>query len=228
MKAFLLAAGKGNRLKPLTDTIPKCCVPIKGIPMLGIWFKLCKTHGISDVLINLHHLHHKVEDYINNNSFGINITPFYEETLLGSAGTVFANREFVKGEKCFFIIYGDNLTNVNLSKMAEFHVKKGGGFTMGLFRTNTPWACGIAEVDSSDIITSFTEKSVNPSSNLANAGIYVAGEELFNHIPEEEFMDFGFDVLPKLIGKMHGYVINEYFIDIGTIDNYKKANQEWE
>lgn len=228
MKAFLLVAGKGTRLRPLTDTIPKCLVPVKRTPLLGIWLNLCRIYGITDVLINLHHLPDEVENYINSNSFGINITTFYEENLLGSAGTVLANKGFVKDERYFFIIYGDNLTNINLRKMLEFHVKHGGIFTMGLFKTELPQVCGIAEINEGNIITSFVEKPANPSSNLANSGIYVATEELFEYIPKKEYADFGLDVLPRLTGKMYGYIINEYLLDIGIPENYKWANEEWE
>lgn len=227
MKAFLLAAGKGTRLRPLTDVIPKCLVPINGKPLLAIWFKIFKTYGITDVLINLHHLSHVVEDYINANSFDINIEKFYEVSLLGSAGTILANRDFVKGARFFFIVYGDNLTKINLKEMAEFHMEHGGIFTMGLFKTEHPGVCGIAKIDKSGIITSFIEKPKNPISNLANAGIYIAGQELFDFIPQKEFVDFGYDVLPRLVGKMHGYVIDDYFLDIGNINNYKRVNDEW-
>ncbi len=227
MKAFLLAAGRGTRLRPFTDAVPKCLVPIKGVPMLGIWLDLCRNYGITDVLVNLHHLPDMVEDYIEGNSSGLNITIFHEEKLLGNAGTVSANRGFVRGERSFFILYADNLTNINLGKMMEFHLRHEGIFTMGLFETQWPEACGIAGINGDNVVTSFVEKPVAPVSNLANAGIYVANEELFDYIPQKESIDFGFDVLPGLVGKMHGYVIKEYLLDIGKPEDYKRANEEW-
>ena len=227
MKAFLLAAGKGTRLRPLTYEVPKCLVPIKGIPLLGIWFDLCRVHGISEVLVNLHHLHRQVNEFIENNTVRLNITTFYEERLLGSAGTVLANRNFVSKEKSFFVIYTDNLTNMNLSNMLEFHSQHNGVLTVGLFRTSLPEECGIAEIDRNNVIRSFVEKPINPTSNLANAGIYIAGEKLFDYIPAKEVADFGRDVLPRLAGRMYGYVINEYFTDIGSHRNYELANEEW-
>lgn len=228
MRAFLLAAGKGTRLKPLTDTIPKCLSPIKGAPLLRIWLDLFATHGITDVLINLYHLPHLVEHYINSNALEINVRTFHEKTLLGTAGTVLANRDFVRGQKCFVIAYADNLTDVNLSRMIDFHLEHGGILTMGLFRAESPEQCGIAGIGSGDVITSFTEKPADPASNLANAGIYIAGEEIFDYIPTKKFIDFGFDVLPRLVGKMRGYVIEEFLMDIGNPDSYKLANEQWE
>ena len=228
MKAFLLAAGRGTRLAPLTNNIPKCLVPIKGEPLLGIWLKLCKLYGITDVLVNLHHLSGLVEDYLRKQSFGINVTAFYEKNLLGSAGTILANRDFVKQERSFFIIYVDNLTNINLTKMAAFHIKYNSSFTIGVFKTAQPRACGIVELDKSGIVSSFEEKPDKPKSDLANAGIYISGNEIFSYIPRKQFADFGIDVLPHLVGKMHGYKIKEYYLDIGDPGNYEKANKEWE
>lgn len=228
MRAYLLAAGEGTRLRPLTETMPKCLVPIKGMPLLSIWLDLLKLHGVTDVLINLHYLPHLVEQYIDGNATGINVRIFHEKTLLGTAGTVMANRDFVRGKGCFLIAYADNLTNVNLRRMVNFHEERGGILTTGLFRAKAPRECGIAEIDGDNVITSFTEKPAHPVSNLANAGIYIAGEELFDYIPMNKFIDFGFDVLPRLIGKMYGYVIEEYLIDIGNPDNYKRANEQWE
>lgn len=227
MKAFLLIAGKGTRLKPLTDHMPKCLLSINGMPLLGIWLTLFKKYGVTEILVNLHHLSRMVEDYLKNNNFGVRVTTFYEPSLLGSAGTVLANKDFVKKEEAFFIIYGDNLTNIDLVEMAKFHKDQNTMFTMGLFRTQRPEQAGIAEIDDDNSITSFVEKPSNPISNLANAGIYIANKELFNYIPRKEFVDFGFDVLPGLVGKMSGYIIEEYLTDIGNHDSYCLANQVW-
>jgi mannose-1-phosphate guanylyltransferase len=228
MKAFLLIAGRGTRLRPLTDQVPKCLVPIKGEPLLGIWLRLCRKHGVADVLVNLHHLADEVEAYLDANDFGVKVKRFYEPRLLGSAGTVLANREFVRGGDCFFIIYGDNLTNVDLTEMCRFHRRHGGLFTMGLFRTSRPTECGIVELGADGLVESFEEKPAEPRSTLANGGIYVADERLFEYIPGKEFVDFGFDVLPRIVRKMYGYVIEEYLVDIGSPENHELANRQWD
>ena len=92
MKAFLLAGGHGTRLKPLTDSIPKCLLPICGTPMLQIWFDLCRRYGIDEVLINLHTHGEAVRQFIEKNKNDLEVHLFEEETLLGSAGTLLANR----------------------------------------------------------------------------------------------------------------------------------------
>lgn len=227
MKAFLLAAGRGTRLRPLTDSVPKCLAPIKGRPLLGIWLELLGRHGITDVLINLHYLPRLVEDYLAKADNGVNVTTIHEPELLGSAGTVRANRQFVDDEECFFVLYADNLTNVNLTEMAKSHLERDSILTMGLFRTNKPSQSGIAELDAAGFVQSFIEKPANPRSALANAGIYVCDRQMFNYIPDTHPADFGYDVLPRLVGRMRGFVIDGFLMDIGNIDNYRAANEKW-
>lgn len=230
MKAFLLAAGLGTRLKPLTDITPKCLIPVSGKPLLYWWFQLFERHGVTEVLINTHYLSEQVSDYINyyNKTGKLLIHEFYEPVLLGSGGTVAANKGFVANEEIFLICYADNLTNTNLSAMTEFHLSHNGTVTIGLFRANNPKQCGIIESDANGKIVGFIEKPQNPKSNLANAGIYVARKELFDLIPKKEFIDFGNDILPQLIGQMYGWEIQDYLMDIGTLSNYQKAQVDWD
>lgn len=230
MKAFLLAAGMGSRLKPITDTTPKCLVEIGGHPMLDWWAKLFIEAGVSEVLINTHYLHEKVHEYIreyNATHRELQWVEVYEETLLGSGGTVRDNWTFVEGEKDFLICYADNLTDMDLGKMIRFHQSHPGELTMGLFHTGVPKQCGIAALDEEGRICEFVEKPENPKSNLANAGVYVARASIRELLKEQEILDFGKDVLPQLIGRMYGYPIEAYFIDIGTMENYRKAREDW-
>lgn len=230
MKAFLLAAGLGTRLRPLTNTIPKCLVPIQGRPLLSWWMDLFELHHISEVLINTSYLPLPVRDFIaeyNHRRHSVKLVESYESTLLGSGGTILANEKFVQGEKDFLICYADNLTNANLTDMVNFHRAHHALLTMGLFQTNNPKGCGIAACNEDGVITEFVEKPERPKSNLANAGIYVASHHIFEYIPHQDFVDFGKDVLPRLTGKMYGYPIREYLLDVGTWPNYKRAQEEW-
>jgi len=228
MKAFLLAAGVGSRLRPLTDRIPKCLVPIGGVPLLGIWLELLRRAGATEALVNTHHLPEAVRSYVAAGPVpGIQVTLFHEPTLLGSAGTVWANREFVRGAGEFLVIYADNLTNMNLRGLLDFHRQKNAFFTMGLFATATPTQCGIAECGDDGRIRTFVEKPARPAGRLANAGLYVADERLFDLAPAAPFMDFGFDVLPLLAGRMYGYLIPGYYQDIGTPERLDEARRAW-
>jgi len=260
MKAFLLAAGLGTRLRPLTDKIPKCLVPINGKPLLQIWLELCQIHGVTEILINTHHLPHKVQEYFEVNGYkllvnkrdkkiqGPNSSTYYLSTynsdhmkvvlsyeieLLGSAGTLLVNREFVDNEKEFFILYSDNLTNFNLTELIRFHRSHGKLFTMGLFKTDKPTFCGIAELDEDGRVTSFEEKPKRPKTNFAAAGVYVASPKIFEFFQDDQReelslpIDLGFHILPKLIGQIYGFVIKDYLLDIGDMESYKKAQKDW-
>jgi len=226
MKAFLLAAGLGTRLRPLTNEIPKCLLPVNGKPLLDYWLRLFQKYGIDEVLINLYHLSEKVAAFIQNQKYGIKIKPFYEKELLGSAGMVGSNRTWVNPAEIFLIAYADNLTNANLRAMVNFHLLQRPVLTMGLFKTNQPRECGIATLDAAGTIVDFTEKPQNPVSDLANAGIYITDNRLFSYIPDKSPCDFGFDVLPELTGKMKGFIIKDYIMDIGNPARYKKAQTD--
>ncbi len=227
MKAFLLAAGLGTRLRPITDTIPKCLVPVCNRPLLGWWVELFERYNITDVLINLHHFPEQVKDYLTKNAGSVRFTFFYEEVLLGSGGTLRENKSFVAGEEMFLVFYADNLTNFNISRFVEFHKKKNKLFSMALYRTQHPKACGIASLDEFGTVREFEEKPKGPKSNLANAGIYAAHPSVLDCIPNYELTDVGFHLLPQLLGKMAGMEMNDYLIDIGTLENLSKAEKEW-
>lgn len=237
MKAFLLAAGKGTRLKPYTDTSPKCLIPIHGKPLLEIWLDLLTRHGITEVFINTHHHATKIEQFIEDIKprVPLKIVSGYEQQLLGSAGTLLENRKFVTNNDDFIVAYSDNLTNINLSRMMSFHSdckQKGSVLTMGLFRAPEPKACGIASLDKDQKIIDFTEKPSHPKSNTANSGIYIASQTVFDFFPKRETddrsaFDLGHHVLPALVGNMYGYKIKEYLRDIGTLASYKQALEEW-
>ena len=118
MKAFLLAAGNGTRLRPLTDSIPKCLLPIQGVPLLEIWLNNCRAAGITDVLVNAHAHAEAIRQFAAEQKTGVRMRIVEEPELLGSAGTLAENREFIAGEESFFILYADVLTNVDLSTNA--------------------------------------------------------------------------------------------------------------
>jgi mannose-1-phosphate guanylyltransferase len=227
MKAFLLAAGLGTRLKPITNETPKCLVQINGRPLLEWWIDLLKKHKVQEVLINLHHFPEKVVEFLSMNSNNVKFNYYYEEMLLGSAGTLRMNKEFVKGEKEFYILYADNLTNINLTEFKNFHRTHNYPFSMALFHSQNPKACGIAELNAESVITDFEEKPKEPKSDLASAGVFISSPDILELIPNNNLTDIGYDLIPKLIGKMKGWITSDYLLDIGTHQNLKKAEEEW-
>ena len=228
MKAFLLAAGRGERLRPLTDSTPKCLVEVDGRPLLEIWFRILVGCGVDSVLVNTHHLAEEVEHFVREHPVaGLSVTLAHELRLLGSAGTVASQREFVLGEEAFFILYADNLADIDLRQFLAYHDQQGGSFTMGLFQSEEPEECGIATLDEDGRILRFEEKPKKPRSSLANSGLYIAGQEIFDLIPPLQVADFGFHVLPKLVGEMYGYEIPGYFCDLGTHARLERARNMW-
>lgn len=230
MKAFLMAAGYGTRLRPVTEKIPKCLVPIHGQPLLGWWFELLRAHGVSEVLVNTHYLPETVRGFMaayRRRHTGLLVHEAYEPRLLGSGGTIRDNRAFVQGEEAFLICYADNLTDADLTAFQAFHRGHEGVLSMALFQTNMPEQCGIAELDERQRIVHFVEKPKHPRSNLANAGMYIADQRLFDFLEDKELLDLGRDVLPGLVGRMYGWHTQGYLRDIGTLESYRQANEEW-
>lgn len=239
MKAFLLAAGKGTRLKPYTDRHPKCLIPVHGTPLLKIWIDLLARSGISEVLINTHHHADQVERFVAGarSSASVTLHTVHEPELLGSAGTIWINRRFVADQGDFVIAYADNLTNLDLRKMIDNHRhfrSMGGVLTMGLIKATDPKACGIVTLDGEHKIIKFVEKPENPESDLANGGIYIASNHIFDTMQTSggfnrgKLWDLGHHVLPLLTDKMYGFHIAPFYLkDIGTPEAYKEALNQW-
>jgi mannose-1-phosphate guanylyltransferase len=227
MKAFILAAGNGTRLRPLTDNLPKCLLPVQGVPLLAIWLESCKIAGIREVLINTHAHGDKVREFAASYSGEIKIHVTQEEQLLGSAGTLAENRRFVEGENAFFVLYGDVLTRASLSEMASFHLQKKQPATLGVYQVPDPQRCGIVTIDHQGLIQDFQEKPAQPEGNWAFSGVMIASPEIIGCIPAHRPADIGFDLLPQLAGKMAAYKISEYLLDIGTLHNYNMAQTSW-
>jgi mannose-1-phosphate guanylyltransferase len=226
MLAFLLAAGSGARLRPITDSVPKCLIPIAGKPLISYTLDLLALHGVTKVLINGHHLYEQVAAYLATTRRPFEITVSYEPTLLGSAGTLRANRQTVINSEDFLVIYADNLTDANLSQLRAHHRRSGKLATIALFRTPTPAACGIVTLDSHGVVVDFQEKPKDPRSNLAFAGLMAASPALLDEIPDTVPCDLARDVLPKLRGRIGGWEVTGYLRDIGTPESYQQAQAE--
>jgi mannose-1-phosphate guanylyltransferase len=227
VKAFLLAAGHGVRLRPITDTIPKCMVPIQGVPLLAIWLKLCQSIGIDEVLVNVHAHAAAVCEFLARNPSGVQVRVVEEAQLLGSAGTLRANRDWVLSDDFFWVFYADVLNCANFQAMMQIHRQRRPAATLGLYEVPDPKRCGIVRMDDDGVIREFVEKPLNPAGNLAFSGLMIGTAELLSVIPEKTPADIGFHVLPRLTGRMMGYQIDDYLIDIGTMENYEKAQSTW-
>jgi len=226
--ALLLAGGLGTRLRPLTNMMPKCLVPIANRPLLDYWIDRLVEAGIRAARINTHALAEQVQSYVSriNRRGQIRLTEAYEPTLLGSAGTVTANADLADHADLIVIIYADNLSDMSLSSLLAFHRSHNDPFTMVLFHAPNPRACGIAELDTTGKVVSFIEKPEQPASNLANAGVYVVDASAFREIAGMRVFDLGFEVIPKFVGRMRGWIWGGYHLDIGTHEALERAQQD--
>jgi mannose-1-phosphate guanylyltransferase len=227
MRGILLAAGFGTRLRPLTDSIPKCLVPIKGVPLLQIWLERLSTAGLGPFLVNTHYLPEKVEAFIQSHAFKDSVTLVHEKDLLGTAGTLVANIDFFAG-KDGLLIHADNYCLADLAAFVHAHLQRPTEclMTMMIFRTDNPSSCGIVELDKRGVVIGFHEKVESPPGNLANGAVYILSAELLKRMKTEFFRasDFSTEVVKHLIGRIHTYETKELFLDIGTPETYAAAN----
>jgi mannose-1-phosphate guanylyltransferase len=229
VKAFLLAAGRGTRLRPLTDTTPKCMLPIanEGKPLIGIWLDALAAAGVDEVLVNLHHLPKIVHRYVTAHADPrIRLSTVYEPELLGSAGTLIRNWSYIQDEDCFLVCYADGLTDFPLADLVAEHRRHRPLATIATHHSRNPRSAGILEVSENGIVTSFTEKPEYPSSDLANSGIYVFSPSALAVNPQAR--DIAYDLLPRLADRARAVPIPGYYRGIGTIEAYVQAQREWD
>jgi len=231
MRALLLAAGLGTRLRPLTNSVPKCLVPILGKPLLGYWFDLLLSNGdIEKLLVNTHYLSDQAQNFINDSIWKDKIEMVHETILLGTGGTVLKNASFFNGE-ALMVIHADNLSRFSAKDFIASHRAKAAGcvMTMMLFETDQPENSGIVEVDGNGVVVGFHEKVSNPPGNLANGAVYIFDPEVVNFLRslDRPVIDLSTEVLPHFIGRINTFLNDDYHRDIGTLDSLQKAEAEF-
>jgi len=227
VKAFLLAAGLGTRLRPITDTTPKCMLAVGDRPLLDIWLDELDRAGVDEVLVNLHHLPDVVRGHLAARGTPPKVRTFFEPELLGSAGTLLANRRWVDGEDMFLACYADNLTDFDLRSLIDAHAEHDTIATLTLFHSQHPSAGGVVELDAAGRVIGFAEKPAHPVSDLTNAGMYAFRPSVLDEISGKRPSDIGYDLLPRLVGRARAVLVEGYFRDIGTPEAYRRAREEW-
>ena len=232
MKALILAAGEGTRLGPLTRDCPKPMLPVGGAPMLEHLVYLAVQHGASEIAINLHYKAHTIVDHFGDGGrFGAHITYSFEPELLGSAGAARQLQWFL--DERFFLLYGDVLTDLDLTVLAERHVATGAVASLALYEVEDPSRCGMVLIDSDGLVRSFIEKPSRRESCglLANAGVYVVDPTILQYIPCDRAYDFGHDLFPDLLRRglpMYAFPTSAYVLDIGAPERYVQAQTDFE
>lgn len=229
MRAVLLAAGLGTRLRPLTDTVPKCLVEVGGRTLLDIWLDALAAVDVDEVLVNTHHLPEQVETHVaRREGRSPRVRTVHEPELLGSAGTLAANRHLLERDEMFLAVNADNLTDFDLRELVAAHRATDTIATITVFRALHPSRCGIVEV-TDGLVTGFEEKPVHPRSDLANAGIYAFDRDVLALAEGPPPRDIGYHLLPALVGRAGAVDLGDaYFTDIGTPEALERARLEWQ
>lgn len=230
MRALLLAAGLGTRLRPVTNSVPKCLVEINGRPLLDYWIELLSAGGIVDILINLHYMPDAVRSYIKRCPYSVNISAVYEEKLLGTGGTLLKNRDFFHNEPSM-LVHADNLSSFDVRAFIRRYQDREEGveITMMTFDATDPSSCGIVELDDRGIVTAFHEKVRNPPGNIANGAVYILSPSIMDFLTGlgKEVIDFSTEVLPYYVGKINTFHNRIYHRDIGTSEGLSSAQVEY-
>lgn len=231
MKAILLCAGLGTRLRPLTQQMPKCLLPLAGRPLIDYWLvQLLEDGAVQEVLVNVHHLSEQVVAHLDRSSYRDRITIVHEGEILGTAGTLLQNFDFYESDPDVLLIHGDNFYTGNIRELIDAHHNRPREcqLTMLLFEAPKPEHCGVVTLDDRNVVVEFVEKVENPPGNLANAAIYAVCTDLVRGLLGREVMDFSLDVIPNLVQHIFGVMTDGDVIDIGTPETYQAAQEKAE
>jgi mannose-1-phosphate guanylyltransferase/phosphomannomutase len=230
MKAVVMAGGEGTRLRPLTINCPKPLVPLCNKPIMEHILTLLKRHGINEVIATVHYLADEIQSYFGDGSdLDMNIVYSVESSPLGTAGSVKQAQEYLDNER-FLILSGDSLTDCDLAKAIAFHEEKKSLVTLILYHVPSPLEFGVVITDEDGRVQRFLEK---PSwsevfSDTVNTGMYIIEPEVLNMIDPDKFYDWSQDIFPQLLeeGKpIYGYVMDEYWTDVGSLAQYREAHE---
>jgi mannose-1-phosphate guanylyltransferase len=230
MRALLLAAGIGSRLRPLTNTTPKCLVRVHDRPLLDYWLDLVFEGGIERALLNTHWLAEQVRAHVAQSRWRDRIDLVHEDELLGTGGTVLANRAWF-GREPFLVAHADNLTDFDVAGLIAAHRERPPGciMTMLAFRTDDPSSCGILELDGENRVIAFHEKVENPPGNLANGAVYVFDPEVIEDVAAlgKPVVDLSTEIIPNYLGRILCVETSGYHRDIGNAESLRRAHLEF-
>ena len=231
MKAIIVAGGKGKRLRPVTDKLPKAMVKVAGRPILEHILNLLKNHGISEFIFSLCYLPQLIISYFGNGTkFEVEIDYVFEkkDTPLGTAGAVLGAKKYIKDT--FIVTYADILRELDVHKMVSYHHRNGLIATLAVYKNSSSNPKSIIEFDNNSRVTNFVERPKFRNKKgkpvWSNASFYVLEPEIFEFIPQNQKSDFGKDIFPKVIaagGKVIAYKQKGYLFDIGDAKKLEKA-----
>ena len=231
MKAVILAGGRGERLRPITDTRPKPLVPVLARPVMDYVLSLISHHGVTEAFVTTHYLAHQIKHRYGEEAFGMRLHYALEEEPLGTAGGVKRLEEALRGEEMFLVISGDALCDFDLGRAFAFHREKKADATVILSSVKTPLDYGVVLLDSFEKIFSFSEKPdwSETFSDQVNTGVYILSPRVLEKIPRDTPFDFAGDLFPRLLADgdaLFGYKDEGYWCDIGLLPALYRCNRD--
>lgn len=230
MKAILLLGGFGTRLRPFTITTPKSLLPLVNIPFISYQLELLRKYGIKEVILAVGYKGEQFKKILDiGKKMGLKTYLSFEKTPLSTGGGIKKAEKFLKGEEPFFVFNGDVLADFNLEKILSFHKEKNAYITIGIVKVDNPSSYGLIITDSDMRIKKFIEKPKPEEiiTDTINAGIYVFQPEVLEEIPKGIEVSIEKETFPQTLEKgkeIFGYLHYGYWLDIGTIEKYRKAN----
>jgi mannose-1-phosphate guanylyltransferase len=241
MKAMILAAGKGTRVRPITHTIPKPMIPILQKPVMEFLLELLREHGFTEIMVNVSHLAEEIENYFRDGQrFGVEIAYSFEGRIedgeligeaVGSAGGLKKIQSFQPFfDDTFVVLCGDALIDLDLSEAVRRHKAKGAMASLITKRVPREQVSsyGVVVTDADGRVRSFQEKPAvdEAASDMINTGIYIFEPEVLNYVPEGVPFDIGSDLFPRLVADgapFYALPMEFEWVDIGKVPDYWQA-----
>ncbi|MBN2042252.1 MAG: NTP transferase domain-containing protein [Candidatus Aenigmarchaeota archaeon] len=227
-QAIILCGGEGTRLRPITYEIPKPLVPVHGKALLEHIFDLLKKYEIRDVTLSIGHMKQKIKEHVGDGSrYGLKINYVEEDKKLGTAGPLRLAKGSLKS--AFIMSNGDELKNINIMDMYDFHKRNNALATIALTTVSDPSQYGVAKLDGNRIVEFVEKPKKNAPSNLINAGFYILEPEVIEMIPSSGFSLIEKDVFPLLArkGRLFGFPFSGQWFDTGNMERYERALKQW-
>lgn len=225
-----MAGGRGDRLRPITDTMPKPTVEIGGIPALGYALRMIKNAGLTSAIVTVQYRYEDVVDRFGDHCCGVALDFYIEDEPLGTAGSVSAairERFYDEDFDELIVLSGDAVCDFDLRPALSFHRRHDADATLLLYKSSEPWKYGCVTTAQDGMITGFTEKPRDMRGEaLVNTGIYILSQKTVRALPKREY-DFGRDLFPSMVGRgarIYGVEGSGYWCDIGSPESYRRAN----
>jgi len=227
MQTLILAGGRGKRMRPLTDRIPKVLLPVAGKPFLFHLINFLKNQGIKEFILAVGYKAQKIKNFFGNGKkFGVKIIYSEEKIPLDTAGAIKNAANLIK-DKNILVLNGDSFIDIDIKKMLKFHKRKRLPITIAVFKIKNPGRYGQVLINKKNTIIKFEEKNKIANENFINGGAYIFQTKILKDFPKNKKISLERDIFPRFVGKIAAFKTKGYFIDIGIPQDYKKIKKDF-